>query len=437
MKRVIAAFTVLMLIGTAGCNSKETDANTQITATAVSTTPAKTGTITSTMSFNGNLKAESEVVVTIPQPGKVISSKVGVGTAVKKGDLLFSMDSTGVDAQKGATQAQYDAAKASADYTNTMIADTKKQLSSTKNAITTLDKQIKSLIKPVEAALTGNTAQSSIISKLNGGNYSQAVDEIKNLKLSGAVFDNLENLVLSWQQLNSVITQLESSLKTLQGQKIQTDGQVNAAKESIKAIEAQINNYKVYAPISGIISTYNITVGSYPASQIPLTIVNMDKLTLTVNMLDTQIGKVKVGDNVELSIEAMDNKKVTGVVTSVAPSPDLQTNMYPVVVEIKNNGHEIKPGYFVNASFFISKKENTLYIPASSLLINDDGSKYVYINSGGTAKKVSVETGIEDAYGNAEVISGINEGDLVITTNLTSLRDGAPVFSLEGMEESK
>lgn len=436
MKRVIGLLLALSLVGAAGCtNSQKADAEVEISATAVAVTPAKRGTVTSTMSFDGNLKPQSEVIVTIPQPGKVISSNVGVGTTVKKGQLLFSMDAKDVAVQKGATKAQYDAAKASAEYASTMVSDTKKQLSESKTAKANIDKQLKSMTNPISKALTGNPSQASVVAKLKAGNYSAAVKELKALNLTGPPYDTLESLVLSQEQLSSAITQLESSLKTLEGQKIQADGQVNVAKEGLKAIEAQINNYKVYAPISGIIGTYDITVGSYPVSQIPLTIVDMDKVTLTVNMLDTQVGKVKVGDSVQLTIEALDNKKVNGTVKSIAPSPDMTTRMYPVVVELDNSGHEIKPGYFVKASFAVDQKNDALYIPYSGVLKNDDGSSYVYVNSGGIARKTGVQLGIEDAEGNIEVVLGVNEGDLIITSNLTSLRDGAPVFSLEEKED--
>lgn len=437
MKRMIAALMALSLIGAFGCTkSEEADSEATVTATAVATTPATRGTIESTMSFEGNLEAQSEVIVTVPQPGKVTSSKVDVGTVVKKGQLLFTMDPKDVAAQKGTTQAQYDAAKASADYTDSMIADVHKQISDATTAKTELNSQIIALIDPISQALTGNPAQSSVVAKLNAGQYSAAVTELKTLvkatpALSNPLFDTLETMTLSHDQLSSAVTQLESSLKTLEGQKIQADGQVNVASAGLEAIDAQISNYSVYAPISGIIGTYDITVGAYPVSQIPLTIVNMDKVKLSVNMLDTQVGKVKVGDSVDVTVDALGGKTVTGKVKTVAPTPNLQTRMYPVVIEIDNPDHEIKPGFFVKVSFGVEQKENTLYIPSAGVLQNDDGTSYVYVNMNGTAKKTDVQLGIEDASGNVEVVSGINEGDLIITSNLSSLRDGAPVFSLE------
>ncbi len=436
MKKLIAAFAVLSLVAAAGCSSQQTASDATITATAVAATPAKVGTVTSTMTFDGNLKAKSEVIVTVSQPGKVISSNVGVGSVVKEGQLLFSMDSKDAAVQKGASKAQYNAAKASADYTNTMISDTNKQITNAKNSKAALEKQMAALTQPISKALEGNPAKSAIEKELKAGNYKPALAKIKALGITNPLFDNLETMVTSADQLSSAITQLESSLKTLKGQKIQADGQVNIAKEGIKAIDAQIKNYKVYAPISGIIGTYDITVGSYPVSQIPLTIVNMDSVLLTVNMLDTQVGKVKTGDNIDITIEALDNRKVSGKVTSVAPSPDMQTRMYPVTVEIENPDHEIKPGFFVKASFPVTQKDNTVYIPSSGILKNDDGTSYIYINSGGVARKTNVETGIEDASGNIEVLSGVNAGDMVITSNLSSLRDGAPVFSLEEKGET-
>lgn len=350
------------------------------------------------------------------------------------------MDSSAVSSQKGTTQAQYNAAKASAEYTDTMIADSKSQLADAKKAKEQLDTQLKTMVEPITQALTGNPAQGSVSAKLKAGQYAAAVKELDTLvkatpALANPLFDTFETMVTSQEQLSSAIVQLESSIKTLNGQKIQADGQVDVARAGLKAIDAQISNYQVYAPISGIIGTYDITVGSYPTSQIPMTIVDMDKVTLTVNMLDTQVGKVKVGDKVTLTVEALDNRKVEGKIKTVAPSPDLQTRMYPVIVEIDNPAHEIKPGFFVKASFATEQKSDVLYIPSAAILKNDDGTSYVYINANGTARKTNVTTGIEDADGNIEVTGGINEGDLVITSNLSSLRDGAPVFSLEEKED--
>lgn len=431
MKKALAITLALALCTVAGCSSKEVDTEPEITATAVSVVPVKSGTVTSTMDFTGNLAAKSEVIVTVATPGKVLSSNVGVGTTVKKGDLLFAMDSKDVAVQKGATQAQYDAAKASAEYTNKMISDTKSQLSSAKDTKAQLEKQLETMTPAITTALAGNPAQAAVVADLNAKRYSAALTKLTALQLTDPIVASFEALVTSHGELTSGIAQLESSVKSLEGQKIQADGQVNVAKEGLKAIDAQISNFKVYAPISGIIGSYNIQVGSYPTSQIPLTIVNMDSVTLTVNMLDTQVGKTKIGDEVKVVVDALDGKEITGKVTAVAPSPDLQTSMYPVTIEIANENHEIKPGFFVKAAFPITQKENTLYIPVTSVQTGDDSSSYVYVNDNGTARKKTVTTGIQDTNGNLEVASGVEAGELIITTNLTSLRDGAPVFSLE------
>lgn len=433
-KKVLALILAMsMVIGMVACNkSTPTDAEVE-PATSVSTTPVKQGTITSTMNFDGNLEAESEIIVTVATPGKVISSNVEVGSTVKKGDLLFSMDSKDVAVQKGATQAQYDAAKASASYAGGMLSDAKAQLSSAKDSKAKLEKQMDSMAAPINQALAGSPIQKSVAADFKAKKYSAALAKIKASKVDNPLFTALEQLVESQGQLTASIPQLESSIKSIEGQKIQADGQVNVAKAGLKAIDAQISNFKVYAPIAGVIGTYNIQVGSYPTAQIPLTIVNMDSVKLTVGMLDTQIGNTKAGDLVDVDIEAL-GETAKGKVTAVAPSPDMQSKLYPVSIEIENPGHRIKPGFFVKAAFPVSQKDSTLYVPVAGIQKNDDGSSYVYINENNIARKKNVTTGIEDRNGNIEVSAGVALGDLVITTNLTMLRDGAPVFSLQEKE---
>lgn len=153
---------------------------------------------------------------------------------------------------------------------------------------------------------------------------------------------------------------------------------------------------------------------------------NLDDIGLKLSLPEKDISSVKIDQEVEINIEALE-KTFTGKVAYISSLP--QNDRYTVRVKVEYTD-EIKFGYSGIASILVNEKENVITIPYEYLNMSEDGSYYVYKedakdeyveyywNSADSEKLKDLRTYIEIGEitaNNVEIVSGLEEGDKIIT----------------------
>lgn len=194
------------------------------------------------------------------------------------------------------------------------------------------------------------------------------------------------------------------------------------AKLSLEKAKKGLNDYTITAPISGTVVTKNNKAGDKIDSsnaQTPMCIIyDMSSVKFALNVDEIDIAKIKVGQEVAVTADAIADKTFTGVVEKVSlngTSANGVTN-YPVTVAIIDYG-ELLPGMNIDAEIVVEKADNVLSVPVSSLVRGN----IVYLkgdkendtdNAPEGYRSVEVKTGIsDDNY--IEIVSGLNENDEV------------------------
>lgn len=430
-KRLIALALCGLLLVAVGCSKKDSEEK-AVAKPTVSVAGATRGAIARSKQFEGTLAAQSEVMVAVPTPGKVLSSQVNVGSKVKKGDLLFAMDPKDVAVQKKTGQAQYNVAKKSADAANQSLNELKGQLAAAQQSLPALKGAVDAIPAALNALIPAEAP--SISGSIRNGQYEVAAEMLKaagnkaygagNAVVANQLF-GFADLINKYSQAQAGVASMDATIKSMQGQVMSAEGQKEMAAASISMVDAQIRNFKVYAPIEGTIGTYTIEVGGYPSQQ-PLSIVDITKMRLTVYLVDSEIMLVSPGETLDITLEALPEQTIPGRVVTVSPTIDASTRTYPVVIEIDNPDQQYKPGFFAKADLVFERIADTIRIPVSAVV--DTGSEpFVYVLENGKAKKKMVKTGIRDTKDNIQILSGVAAGDQVITSNLSSLQDGMEV----------
>ena len=220
---------------------------------------------------------------------------------------------------------------------------------------------------------------------------------------------------------------------------------VSNAATSLESAQENLEDYSITAPISGTVVTKSAKAGDNieGGSDSTLCVIyDLSYLEMTMSIDELDISSVEVGQEVQITADAVEDQTYTGVVTevSVAGTTSGGITTYPVTVRIDETDG-LLPGMNVDAEIVISSADDVLAIPAAAVnrgdtvLITADSPSavnaldqeapegYVY---------VSVETGVsDDSY--IEVLSGLQEGDTVayIQTS-TGSSDGAMMMG--GME---
>ncbi|MEG2074362.1 MAG: efflux RND transporter periplasmic adaptor subunit, partial [Angelakisella sp.] len=206
------------------------------------------------------------------------------------------------------------------------------------------------------------------------------------------------------------------------------DATLTQAEAGLSMAKQQLDNTKLYSPIDGIIESVSVTsLNAVSPSSPAFVIANKSALAVTFNVSSAAVMSMEVGDTV--NVEKGQNK-YTATITEVGKIVNPQTGLFTVKAAMESINSEMLTGVTVKVSADTEKTENALLISQDSLYY-DDGVPYVYLVTEGEngtklAKKTFVKTGISNPE-KIEIISGISEKDLVITSWHPNLIDGATV----------
>lgn len=178
----------------------------------------------------------------------------------------------------------------------------------------------------------------------------------------------------------------------------------------------------VRAPISGNIAKIMIDVGSMVTPQVPVAVVmDYSKVNIQFNVAETNIGCVKKNDRVTASIDALPGQAFTGTVSEITPVVDPLTRTLDVKASVPNAGKALRPGMTARITLNLGERKNVVIIPRDALL-----NGHVFVVNDSIAERRDVIPGlIGDS--NAEIKSGISEGERVVIVGQQRLTDGEKV----------
>ena len=144
-------------------------------------------------------------------------------------------------------------------------------------------------------------------------------------------------------------------------------------------------------------------------------IADISRMFALVNMDETDIAQIEVGQEVDVTVEAYPDELFTGKVTKIAPQSVTEQNVttIPVTVEIDVPDQRLKPGMNVTCDFITGRSNDVLMVPNEAVMESDNGNIVIILNNDKQVTR-KVKTGLVGAN-NTEIKSGLKEGEQVIT----------------------
>ena len=202
--------------------------------------------------------------------------------------------------------------------------------------------------------------------------------------------------------------------------------QYNIALSDIKLVQAQLEKTVIRAPFSGKLGLRQVSEGEViNAANVIVSIVNIDPIKLDFSIPERYSGLVSVGAPIFFSSEA-DKEEVEGRVYAFEPQIDAATRTIKLRAQSPNKSGKYLPGMFVKIRFVLDVKEDALLVPAEAVIPELAGYKVFVVGADGKAEQRTIEIGTRTDT-QVQVISGLNEGDLVLTTGVMQVRQGMPV----------
>jgi len=256
-----------------------------------------------------------------------------------------------------------------------------------------------SSLNSAAAAVASSEAQARLSSETAEGAYAQA---LVNQSIT------YWNTVSSLEQAGKQITAAIENINTAQVQ-------VNLAKINLDIAGIELENSVIMMPFDGLVQNVNFKEGEYLSPAVAAVTVMSNDFEINTEIEETDISKIKKGQEVEIILDAYPDEKIKGVVDKISPISKNTAGVISFQVTILPVGAKpelLLPGISANATIYISKIENVILVP-SLAVFEENGKSIVWIsNEKNEPVLKEVETGATD-FENTEIISGINEGDKV------------------------
>lgn len=192
--------------------------------------------------------------------------------------------------------------------------------------------------------------------------------------------------------------------------------------------ENLLENSVLLSPITGVVTARNYDVGDMYAMSAPVfTVEQIVPVKLLVGISESDYSKVKKGDSVEITADAIPGKTFYGKITRIYPTIDPATRTFTVEVVVDNNYKTLRPGMFARVTIKFGTNNNVVIPDVAVVKQQGSGERFVYVlNEDGTVSYVKVVLG-RRMGAEFEVLEGIADGATIVTGGQIRLKDGIKV----------
>lgn len=171
-----------------------------------------------------------------------------------------------------------------------------------------------------------------------------------------------------------------------------------------------------YAPQKGVVENLNIREGFFvkPGSTL-MSIGDLSEVWVEAEVFERQVGQVKIGTPVTMTLDYLPGKSWQGQVDYIYPTLDAKTRTVKVRVRFKNNNGEFKPNMFAQIIIHTTENKRALLIPKEALIRTGNQDRVVLALGEGRFKSVAVVVGRFDSK-NVEILKGLSDGDKVVSS---------------------
>ena len=193
-------------------------------------------------------------------------------------------------------------------------------------------------------------------------------------------------------------------------------------------VENLIENTVLCSPIDGVVTARNYDVGDMYSMSAPIfTVEQIKPVKLLVAISESEYTKVKKGDSVEITADALPGEVFSGKVGKIYPTIDAATRTFTAEVVVKNEKNLLRPGMFARALVNFGSNHNVVIPDVAVVKQQGSGERFVYVlNNDGTVtyQKVVLGRRMGTEY---EVLEGLQDGATIVTGGMIRLKDGVKV----------
>jgi len=155
------------------------------------------------------------------------------------------------------------------------------------------------------------------------------------------------------------------------------------------------------------------------------TVINTDEMIAVVHVPEKEIDSIRKGQKAYITSRHLEGEHFSGWIKRVSPVVDPQSGTFKVTIGIRNENNRLRPGMFVNAHIITDTHQNTVLIPKTALLYENE-QMHVFVVRDSIANKIALKAGYQD-FEKVESLSDIEEGENIIVVGQAGLKDQTKV----------
>ncbi|MCS7059776.1 MAG: efflux RND transporter periplasmic adaptor subunit [Anaerolineae bacterium] len=426
---------------TAGCSALPSA--TQSQATFARTATVTRGTLLSTVNATGNIQAEAETRLGFQQPGKLAEVRVQVGSQVKRGDVLARLDTS--DLELALAQAQTALIIANAAYSRTVEGARGADIRAAEAALRAAQANYakvkagaeKTDLDAARAQLLGAEAQMrqaqaaydlAFKFQPNTINDSPTVVQLRqaqnNLEAARRQYERLlqdpeqAQLAAAWQRVEEARARLEQLQQPAQDFDLQrADAERKRARLAVEQAQRRLDKALLVAPADGVVGAVGVEVGEMVGTQPVITLLDTTLLHIDVKVDEIDVAKVKAGQTVRITLDALPDVELVGRVDRIASTSTVQNGIVSYAVRIVLDPTEapLRVGMTANASIIVDRRDGVLLAPNWAVR-RDRASGKTFVTVLGTdnqPQEVEVQVGLRGET-QTEIVAGLSEGQTIV-----------------------
>ncbi len=212
-------------------------------------------------------------------------------------------------------------------------------------------------------------------------------------------------------------------------QYLQAQTQMVSAQKAVAQINAQLAKTVIRAPFSGTIDEVFAEKGQVvaPSASGLMRIVNLGNMFVSTSVPETYIGKLKLGDQVDVFLASL-GKTYKGKVRQVGNFINPNNRSFGIEVSVPNPENLLRPNQVAKLKIIDYVSKDAIVVPTNVIQEDGKGDKYIYVVEGsngktGKAKKVIVAVG-KSSDNVTEILSGLSANDVIVTEGVNTISEG-------------
>ncbi|MCD9185021.1 MAG: efflux RND transporter periplasmic adaptor subunit [Pyrinomonadaceae bacterium] len=392
---LITLILSLMVLANA-CAVKEETAPISVPLTEALNVPIMKVTVGSMENFyqaTGTVKAKTTTQISANMMGRIVSFPVAEGDYVSRGQTLV-----GIDNRESQTQLQ----KANAG------------LKEAQAALVEIDRSV------VAANAAVKTAEANRV--LAEQTFARYKELYERRSASGQEFDEAESRL---KTATSEVERAKASVQTILSKKQQINARIEQAKADIAGTKVYEGYGKIVSPVAGVVVKKLAEQGAVASPGVPLlSIEDSSQYRLEAAVEESNSKLVRIGNRVNVQIDAIGGGEFPGVVSEVVPSADASSRSLTVKIDLPANPL-LRTGLYGLARFPVAGKQS-ISVPQTAIVQRGQLTGVFAVTMDGTTQFRIVTTG-KTAGGAVEILSGLSEGDEFISADVSRVSDGLKV----------